>query len=91
MNFNAAGLIESVVVDGVTVMMSQNLMWYAGMNEGNANSIFDDRPSGAYIFRPNGTDATPISTQATLIVQTGSYVFINNAVKREKKNIYICT
>lgn len=74
-NFDANGLIESVVVDGVTVMMSQNLMWYAGMNEGNANSIFDDRPSGAYVFRPNGTDATPISTQATLIVQTGSYKY----------------
>ncbi|XP_046463564.1 lysosomal alpha-mannosidase-like [Daphnia pulex] len=73
-NFDANGLIESVVVDGVTVMMSQNLMWYAGMNEGNANSIFDDRPSGAYVFRPNGTDATPISTQATLIVQTGALV-----------------
>ena len=88
-NFNAAGLIESVVVDGVTVIMSQNLMWYAGMNEGNANSIFDDRPSGAYVFRPNGTDATPFSTQATLIVQTGSYMylFINNAVKHEKRGI----
>lgn len=73
-NFDANGLIESIVVDGETVMMSQNLMWYAAMNEGNSNSIFDDRPSGAYVFRPNGTDATPIAMQATLIVQTGSYV-----------------
>lgn len=47
------------------------------MNEGNDNSIFDDRPSGAYVFRPNGTDATPIATQATLIVQTGSYSLEN--------------
>lgn len=73
-NFDANGLIESIVVDGETVMMSQNLMWYAAMNEGNSNSIFDDRPSGAYVFRPNGTDATPIAMQATLIVQTGALV-----------------
>lgn len=48
-------------------------MWYAGMSKGDTNSLFDDRPSGAYVFRPNGTDATPIATQATLLVQTGSH------------------
>ena len=63
------------MVDGKTVPLSQNLMWYAGMNKGNEGNIYDDRPSGAYVFRPNGTDATPISTQATLVIQTGSHIY----------------
>ena len=39
------------------------------------NSIFADRASGAYIFRPNGTDARPISENAVITVAEGWTIF----------------
>lgn len=52
--------------------LSQNLMWYYGRKEQESPKPFDSRPSGAYVFRPNGTDAQPIANEATLTVQTGN-------------------
>jgi len=73
-NFDENGLIEEVVVDGKTMTLSQNLMWYYGRKEQESPKPFDSRPSGAYVFRPNGTDAQPIANEATLTVQTGVLV-----------------
>ena len=47
-------------------------MWYYGRKEQESPKPFDSRPSGAYVFRPNGTDAQPIANEATLTVQTGN-------------------
>jgi lysosomal alpha-mannosidase len=41
-------------------------MWYAGMKQGNSGNYADDRPSGAYVFRPSEDDASPVATTATL-------------------------
>ena len=67
----ATGMISSLTVGGVNVPLKQNLMWYAGRNQGHERIpvliLPQDRSSGAYIFRPNDTDAYPISEQATII------------------------
>jgi len=52
-------------VDGELIPLSQNLMWYAGMKQGNTGNYAQDRPSGAYVFRPSN-DASPVATTATL-------------------------
>lgn len=72
MGFDANGLIESVTVDGQAVPLVQNLMWYHAMERGSSGIYFNDRPSGAYVFRPKGVDAMPISETATLTVHTGN-------------------
>ena len=64
--------MKEVVVDGVPMSLSQNLFWYYGRKEQDSPKPYDSRPSGAYVFRPNGTDAQPIANQATLTVQTGT-------------------
>jgi lysosomal alpha-mannosidase len=65
--FDSNGLMSDVIVDGVNVKVSQNLMWYPGQRQGNTGSGDLDRPSGAYIFRPNGTEAFAISDVATSV------------------------
>lgn len=70
-SFDGNGLMESISVDGQEMAVTQNLMWYAAMNHGNSGDYFEDRASGAYVFRPNGTDAMPIATKATVTVQSG--------------------
>lgn len=72
MNFDENGLIKQVVVDGAAMTLNQNLLWYYGRKEQESPKPFDSRPSGAYVFRPNGTDARPIADRATLTVQTGT-------------------
>lgn len=74
MGFDVNGLIESVTVDGQRVALSQNLMWYHAMEKGSSGVYFNDRPSGAYVFRPKGTNAMPISEAASLTVHTGSLI-----------------
>lgn len=64
------GLMTSVTVDGVVVPMTQSLMWYAGCRQG-PNGGTEDRPSGAYVFRPNGTEPHKISETATVTVFKG--------------------
>ena len=63
--------MDSIAMDGRTMPLTQNLMWYAGKEQGNTGNRVDDRPSGAYVFRPNDTDATLIANQATLTVHKG--------------------
>ena len=73
--FDTDGLLSNVIVDGVQVPVSQNLLWYPGNRQGSTGSGDLDRPSGAYIFRPNGTEAFTISDTATSVtVYQGSLV-----------------
>ena len=71
---SSSGLMSHLIVDGIQVAVNQNLMWYPGMREGSTGSSSLDRPSGAYIFRPNGTEAFAISDTATLTVYRGAIV-----------------
>lgn len=61
--------MESITVDGQLMAIQQNLLWYYGMK--GRNEEFADRASGAYIFRPNGTDAQPLSQRASLLIHEG--------------------
>lgn len=59
--FDKDGRIEGVrLSSGGTVQLEQSFLYYIGMN-GN-NSKFENRASGAYIFRPNGTEAIPLTS-----------------------------
>ena len=53
------GLMKSLSVDGVETPLQQEFLWYAGIL---ATPGADDRASGAYIFRPNGTEPFPMPT-----------------------------
>ncbi|XP_065568469.1 lysosomal alpha-mannosidase-like isoform X3 [Artemia franciscana] len=66
------GKLHEIVIDGVAVTLSHSFLYYKGMS-GN-NSRFKFRASGAYIFRPNGTDADQISEVVKLNVYTGPLV-----------------
>ncbi|XP_035912890.1 lysosomal alpha-mannosidase-like [Anopheles stephensi] len=55
-NFDENGLMSSITVHGETHSLKQNFLYYDGAL-GN-NEEFRNRSSGAYIFRPNGTEKT---------------------------------
>lgn len=49
--------------------ISQEFLFYEGA-VGN-NEVFENRSSGAYIFRPNGTNAYPVTDKAKFTIYTG--------------------
>ncbi|XP_058121282.1 lysosomal alpha-mannosidase-like [Anopheles ziemanni] len=53
-HFDENGFMSSITVDGATHPLKQNFLFYDGAY-GN-NEEFKNRSSGAYIFRPNGTE-----------------------------------
>ncbi|XP_035775636.1 lysosomal alpha-mannosidase-like [Anopheles albimanus] len=66
--FDADGFMSSIVLDGETHALKQNFFWYQGAY-GN-NEEFRNRSSGAYIFRPNGTEKTITETVKVQVVKT---------------------
>lgn len=50
-SFDVNGLMSEITVDGATNKLSQNFLFYQGAI-GN-NEVFENRSSGAYIFRPD--------------------------------------
>lgn len=72
MSFDQNGLLDSLHGNGVSMNVKQNFYIYeaaAGDNE-----EFTHRSSGAYIFRPNVTQAQPVATKATIRVINGPVV-----------------
>ncbi|XP_050072465.1 lysosomal alpha-mannosidase-like [Anopheles maculipalpis] len=55
-HFDENGFMSSITVQGETHALKQNFLYYDGAL-GN-NEEFRNRSSGAYIFRPNGTEKT---------------------------------
>lgn len=71
-SFDQNGLLDSLHGNGVSMNVKQNFYMYeaaAGDNE-----EFTHRSSGAYIFRPNVTQAQPVATTATIRVINGPVV-----------------
>uniref|UniRef100_A0A2M4DMV2 Alpha-mannosidase n=1 Tax=Anopheles darlingi TaxID=43151 RepID=A0A2M4DMV2_ANODA len=66
--FDAEGFMSSIVIDGETHSLKQNFFWYQGAY-GN-NEEFRNRSSGAYIFRPNGTEKAITETVKVQVVKT---------------------
>jgi len=69
-----SGLLKSLtnLERSLTTDLAQNLLYYKGFVGDNRSGA--NRTSGAYVFRPNGTDATPLAPQAMLSVVQGSEV-----------------
>ncbi|KAJ4433196.1 hypothetical protein ANN_15453 [Periplaneta americana] len=62
------GLVKTLRSNGVEIPVAQNLYFYKGAAADN------QRASGAYIFRPNGTSKTAISDSSTFVVYKGDVV-----------------
>ena len=61
------GMLSEVTVNRKVHYVQQEFLWYPGYSGDNESA--ERRSSGAYIFRPNGTDAFPIrQTTAAAIV-----------------------
>lgn len=70
--FDKNGLLQSLQGNGQSINVAQNFYEYeAALGD---NREFKNRSSGAYIFRPNGTEASPIVTKATIRVINGPIV-----------------
>ncbi|UYV68492.1 MAN2B1 [Cordylochernes scorpioides] len=52
--------------------ITQSFLWYQGMKGDNVG--FDRRASGAYIFRPNGTQPLPLGDRANVKIYKGELV-----------------
>lgn len=59
-------------MNGVQIPINQNFYYYRGAVGDNNNAF--NRSSGAYIFRPNGTDAYKISETAQINLFKGELV-----------------
>ncbi|KAL3274851.1 hypothetical protein HHI36_019633 [Cryptolaemus montrouzieri] len=68
----STGLVASVTINNVTVPLSQEYLYYEGF-VGN-NEVFDNRSSGAYIFRPYNNSATKIADVVNYTVYSGNLV-----------------
>lgn len=71
--FDVNGLLSTITVNGTSNKLSQNFVMYKGA-VGN-NEVFENRSSGAYIFRPDPkSKETLIAKQAKLSVIRGDLV-----------------
>lgn len=69
----ANGLLSGITIDSDTSELSQNFFYYTGANMNNM--VFENRSSGAYIFRPApNTSDTLIGTNVQINVIRGSLV-----------------
>ena len=64
------GLVKKVRRGQSEMKVEQNFFYYRAM-VGN-NSDFDNRASGAYIFRPNGSQPLPVASQVNYTVYKGN-------------------
>lgn len=72
-SFDTNGLLSSITVDGETNKLEQNFVMYQG--SGGNNNGFENRASGAYIFRPDPlAPVTTIGTDVTVSVVRGELV-----------------
>lgn len=72
-SFDVNGLLSEITVDGETSKLSQNFVFYKGAV--GDNESFDNRSSGAYIFRPDPkTKEKLISKEAKIDVFRGDLV-----------------
>ncbi|KAG5675727.1 hypothetical protein PVAND_005607 [Polypedilum vanderplanki] len=71
--FDVNGLLSAITVDGVSNKLSQNFIYYKGAV--GDNEIFENRSSGAYIFRPDPKSSEKIiAKQASIDVIRGELV-----------------
>ncbi|XP_061512042.1 lysosomal alpha-mannosidase [Anopheles gambiae] len=69
-SFDSNGFLSTITIDGVTNRLRQTFIYYEGAL-GN-NEEFRNRSSGAYIFRPNGTEKTVTENVQLKVVKGGT-------------------
>lgn len=67
-----SGLLQSVSMNNKTIPIKQELLYYRGTV--GDNRAYVNRSSGAYIFRPNGTQAYQLTSKAKIILYQGELV-----------------
>lgn len=73
LTFDVNGLLSEISVDGAKSKLSQNFLFYKGAVGNNEN--YDNRSSGAYIFRPDPKSKEQlIAKEATIEVFRGDQV-----------------
>uniref|UniRef100_A0A1A9W6T1 Alpha-mannosidase n=1 Tax=Glossina brevipalpis TaxID=37001 RepID=A0A1A9W6T1_9MUSC len=72
LNFDTNGFLAAVTVEGMTRIISQDFLYYEGA-VGN-NLEFQNRSSGAYIFRPLNSTIKIVTTKVDITVYRGSLV-----------------
>lgn len=72
LSFDENGLLESAATEETQMKVRQNFYLYEGFL-GN-NEEWKNRSSGAYIFRPNGTQVYDIATRAGVKISRGDLV-----------------
>lgn len=72
LKFNENGLLESAQINGAQMKVRQNFYYYRSAVGTNWRP--EQRSSGAYIFRPNQTSASPISFKALVQIVRGDLV-----------------
>lgn len=71
--FDTNGLLSTISVDGESSKLVQNFVMYQG--SGGNNNGFENRASGAYIFRPDPlASETVLGTDVTVNVVRGTHV-----------------
>uniref|UniRef100_A0A1L8EG59 Alpha-mannosidase n=1 Tax=Haematobia irritans TaxID=7368 RepID=A0A1L8EG59_HAEIR len=71
LTFNSNGILYNVQMNGVNENITQEFYYYKGAYGDNRE--FKNRSSGAYIFRPNGTEVL-LSPKANLTIFNGTLV-----------------
>lgn len=66
------GLLRSITMNNKTILIKQELLYYRGTV--GDNRAYLDRSSGAYIFRPNGTEAYKLNTKAQIKLFQGDLI-----------------
>lgn len=66
------GLIFEASMNNKTISLSQELLYYRGTV--GDNRAYENRSSGAYIFRPNGTEAYKLTDKAKVRLYQGDLV-----------------
>ena len=65
-------MIKSVTADGKETLWTQEFLWYGGMS--GDNSAAETRASGAYIFRPDGPEASTIPTDGIKVSTFSGFI-----------------
>lgn len=68
----ATGLLQSATLNGITLKIKQEFLYYNGMN--GTNESDDEKASGAYIFRPVTEDATKLTDIVEYNITEGELV-----------------
>lgn len=73
LTFDATGHLAYVYSNGVGGRLNQEFYYYEGAMGNNNRSVYENRSSGAYIFRPNSTARVIQSSVSTKVIR-GSMV-----------------